>query len=113
MVYKTKYNPDGIIERHEACLVILLRNQTEGVDYREMFTPVGDNENFFGRNSSSILGTSSNGHSQCLLHGNLDEATSSFQVISFRNVCMRQKSLYGLKQAPCCSFTKLSLALTR
>lgn len=39
-LYKTKYNPDGSIERHKSRLVILGNRQKYGEDYAETFAPV-------------------------------------------------------------------------
>lgn len=40
LVYKTKFKPDGTIERHKARLVILGYRQTYGVDNEHTFAPV-------------------------------------------------------------------------
>jgi len=39
-VYKTKYNPDGAVERHKARLVIRGFEQVKDKDYRQTFSPV-------------------------------------------------------------------------
>lgn len=39
-IYKSKYNPDGTLERHKARLVILGCRQKAGVDYDQTFAPV-------------------------------------------------------------------------
>ena len=39
-MYKTKYNPDGSIERYKSILVILENKQVHGIDFTETFAPV-------------------------------------------------------------------------
>ncbi|KMT12239.1 hypothetical protein BVRB_5g101840 [Beta vulgaris subsp. vulgaris] len=39
-LYRTKYNPDGSVERHKSRLVILENRQRFGVDYGETFAPI-------------------------------------------------------------------------
>lgn len=39
-LYKTKYKPDGSVERYKSRLVILGCRQTYGIDYMETFAPV-------------------------------------------------------------------------
>ncbi|XP_074376885.1 uncharacterized protein LOC141718403 [Apium graveolens] len=39
-VYKTKYNPDGSIERYKSRLVILGYKKVYGIDFTKMFAPV-------------------------------------------------------------------------
>lgn len=39
-LYKTKYKPDGSIERHKSRLVVLENRQKFGIDYEETFAPV-------------------------------------------------------------------------
>lgn len=39
-LYKTKFNPDGSIQRHKARLVILNCMQIYGLDYSQTFAPV-------------------------------------------------------------------------
>ncbi|KAL8154791.1 hypothetical protein AgCh_000231 [Apium graveolens] len=39
-IFKTKYNPDGTVERHKARLVVLGCKQVYGVDYMDTFAPV-------------------------------------------------------------------------
>lgn len=39
-IFKTKFNPDGSIERHKARLVILGCHQQPGIDFAETFAPV-------------------------------------------------------------------------
>lgn len=39
-VFKTKFNPDGIVERYKARLVVLGYKQVYGIDYLDTFAPV-------------------------------------------------------------------------
>lgn len=133
-VYKTKFNPDGSVERFKARLVILGCRQTYGVDYLDTFAPVAKLTTV-----RTLLAVAAVHDwiviqmdvTNAFLHGDLHESVymkpppgyqgtgsrikwekgiiSENSAVSF--VCKLLKSLYGLKQAPRLWFTKLSLKL--
>eukprot|EP00253_Pinus_taeda_P032467 PITA_32467 len=39
-VYRTKYGPDGKVDKHKACLAAKCFSKVEGIDYTETFSPV-------------------------------------------------------------------------
>ena len=39
-VYRTKFTSNGVVERHESCLVAKGFSQQEGIDYMKSFSPV-------------------------------------------------------------------------
>lgn len=130
-LYKTKYSPDGAIERYKSRLVILGCRQTYGVDYLETFAPVAKLTTLRALLAiTAIQGwfTVQMDVSNAFLNGDLEEhvymkfhpgykgygsrisAESSSQVLT-EFVCKLLKSRHGLKQAPRQWFSKLSSIL--
>ncbi|KAK9111637.1 hypothetical protein Scep_019156 [Stephania cephalantha] len=108
-VYKLKYKPDGLIQKHKARLVARGYMQREGIDFEETFAPVARFEtirtvlviaayyswNIYHFDVKSVF-----------LNGVLDEEVFVEQPIGYvvngqdHKVCKLKKALYGLKQAP-------------
>ena len=130
-LFKTKYNPDGSIERYKSRLVILGCKQVYGVDYSETFAPVAKLTTLRALLAVTAIQewhTVQMDVSNAFLNGDLEEqvymkfppgytglgsritATSSVHAMT-DFVCKLLKSLYGLKQAPRQWFNKLSSLL--
>ena len=114
-VDKTKFGPDGKVDRHKARLVAKGFSQVEGIDYTETFSPVAK------MNSIRLvlnLATSFKWEvhqmdvKSAFLHGDLHEEIYMEQPPGFIQkdsslVCRLRKSLYGLKQAPRAWYAKM------
>ena len=134
-LYKTKYNPDGSIERHKFRLVILGCRQQFGVDYSETFAPVAKMTTV---RTLLAVAAKEQWHAiqmdvtNAFLHGDLMENVfmklpqgyiglgcriqqtkdpNLIPVADSNLVCKLKKALYGLKQAPRQWFHKLSCTL--
>lgn len=107
-VLKTKYNPDGSIERRKARLVAQGCTQQPGIDFKETYAPVARLQ------SIRLLVALATLHKMKLYHidvtmayiyGDLDEEIYMRQAPGFEKpgeeeyVCRLNKSLYGLKQS--------------
>lgn len=132
-LYKTKYNPDGSIERRKARLVILGCNQVYGIDYLETFAHVAKLTTVQALLAVAAIKeweTAQMDVSNVFLNGDLDEHvymkfppgykgfgtrisadSTTLNLTSF--VCKLLKALYGLKQAPRQWFNKLSSVLVK
>lgn len=136
-LYKTKYKPDGTIDRFKSRLVILGCRQIQGIDYGETFAPVAKMATV--RTLLAVVAiqnwvTHQMDVTNTFLHDDLNEevymelpqgytgwgsriTTESLltsvtrKAAVTRLVCKLVKSLYGLKQAPRCWFSKLSATL--
>lgn len=104
-VYKIKYNQDGSVARYKARLVAQGFDQKFGMDYDEVFAPVGRSTTF--RTLLSVAAHRGYSVKQydietAFLNGKLSEEIYMKQPPGFENgskVCRLKKSLYGLKQA--------------
>lgn len=133
-VHKTKYNPDGSIERYKSRLVILGNKQVRGIDFTETFAPVAKLSTV-----RALLAVAAMQNwvvcqmdvSNAFLNGDLDEVVymkmppgyegmgsripSLNMVTSIptntQKVCRLKKALYGLRQASRQWFAKLSHTL--
>ena len=139
-LFKTKFKPDGTVERFKSRLVILGCRQVLGVDYGDTFAPVAKMATV-----RTLLAVAALQNwlvvqmdvTNAFLHGDLHEevfmefplgytgygsriaytaqgetsSQSSKSRTDGRKVCRLIKSLYGLRQAPRCWFSKLSETL--
>lgn len=118
-VFKVKGNPDGSVDRFRARLVAGGHRQVEGIDYTEVFAPVGKYTSL-----RTILAATAHydleAHcidiSNAFLNGVLKEDVYMRQPDGFHvgapDVCCKlKKTLYGLKQAPKEWFEELSKGL--
>lgn len=133
-IYKSKYNPDGTLERHKARLVILGCKQKAGIDYDQTFAPVAKLttvRTLLAVTAIQNWDTCQMDVANAFLHGDLAEnvymkmppgytyfgsrieknsPTFSLQGTPYL-VCKLKKSIYGLKQSPRNWFHKLTTTL--
>jgi hypothetical protein len=113
-VFKEKFKPDGSHSLFKARLVVKGFMQQHGVDYEDVFAPVGS----AGALRSMTAMAARNGwvmrqidFKQAFLNGDLSEVVYIEQPQGFDDgtgrVYLLHKSLYGLKQAPRAWYTKL------
>eukprot|EP00253_Pinus_taeda_P020995 PITA_20995 len=114
-IYRTKYGPDGKVDKHKACLVAKGFSQVEGIDYTQTFSPVAK------INSISLVLSLSSAFKwevhhmdvkSAFLHGELHEEIYMEQPTGFIQtyssfICRLKKSLYGIKQTPQAWYAKM------
>lgn len=119
-VYKMKLNPNGIIDRYKARLVVKGFHQWLGLDFHDTFSPVIKPITIRLLLSLAMSFGWSITHLDVLnafLHDDLDEPIFIKQPIGFmdpsspNHVCRLQKSLYGLKQSSSMWHHRLTQAL--
>jgi len=106
-VYKTKYKPDGSVERHKARLVIRGFEQVKDKDYKHTFSPVAKLTTvrlFIAIATAFQWPLHQLDINNAFLHGFIDEEVYMLPPQGYfkaqpGQVCKLQKSLYGLKQA--------------
>ena len=107
-VFKTKHDSHGNIERYKARLVAKGFTQKDGIDYKEIFSPVSKKDSF-------IIIVALVAHYElewhqmdvktAFLNGNSEEDVYMDQPVGFieegkeHMVCKLKKSIYKLKQA--------------
>eukprot|EP00253_Pinus_taeda_P021981 PITA_21981 len=114
-VYRTKYGPDGKVDKHKARLVAKGFSQVEAIDYTETFYPIAKMNSI--RLALSLAASLKWEVHQmdvksAFLHGDLHEEIYMERPIGFIQtdsslVCRLKKSLYGLKQAPRVWYAKM------
>eukprot|EP00253_Pinus_taeda_P024439 PITA_24439 len=114
-VYRTKYGPDGKVDKHKARLVAKGFSQVEGIDYTETFSPVAKMNSIrlvLSLAASLKWEVHQMDVKSAFLHGDLHEEIYMEQPIGFIQtdsslVCRLKKSLYGLNQAPRAWYAKM------
>ena len=106
-VYKTKFRPDGSVERHKARLVIRGFEQVKDKDYKHTFSPVAKLTTvrvFIALATAKGWPLHQLDINNAFLHGFIDEEVymqppAGYKKASPTQVCKMQRSLYGLQQA--------------
>ena len=105
-IYSIKLDSSGNINRYKARLVANGKNQVNGIDYNETFSPVVSGTTirlFIQMALSKNYKIIQMDVSTAFLNGTVDSTIYMSQPIGFQNgdnkICLLNKSLYGLKQA--------------
>lgn len=108
-MFKTKYKPNGDVERFKACLVAKGFQQDLSVNFGDTFSPIAK---ITTNRLILALATTLNWEikqldiNNAFLNGELQEEVYTWQLRGFENpkyphhVCKLHKAIYGLKKAP-------------
>eukprot|EP00253_Pinus_taeda_P019427 PITA_19427 len=114
-VYRTKFGPDGKVDKHKARLVAKGFSEVEGIDYTKTFSPIAK-MNSIHLILSLVASFKWEVHQMdiksAFSHGDLHEEIYMEQPSDFIQkdsslVCRLKKSFYGLKQAPQAWYAKM------
>ena len=117
-VFRHKFGPDGELTRYKTRLVAKGFQQRKGIDYDEVFAPVGK-----GTTLRVLLAAAANlgwrieqmDIKTAFLHGDVEEELYMEQPEGMEDgsgrVCRLRKAIYGLKQAPRAWYHKLEETL--
>ncbi|CAM8926680.1 unnamed protein product [Rhodiola kirilowii] len=108
-VYKTKYRPDGQVDRLKGRLVVKGYRQKHGIDYFKVFAPVAKMDtirmiialaaqNRWKIHQMDVKSAFLNGVLEEEVY--VDQPSGNVQKGNENNVYKLKKALYGLKQAP-------------
>eukprot|EP00253_Pinus_taeda_P033577 PITA_33577 len=114
-VYRTKFGPEGKVDKHKARLVAKGFSQVEGIDYTETFSPVAKMNPIrlvLFLSASFKWEVHQRDVKSAFLNGELHEETYMEQPPGFTQtnsnlVCQLKKSLYDLKQSPRAWYAKM------
>jgi len=117
-IYKTKYKPNGEINRFKTRLIIKRCAQVHGIDYQEPFSPVVKYNSI--RMILAIAAAKKlrlkRFDIKTAFHYDLEEEIYMKQPVGYKDrstqVYKLQRSLYGLKQVPRCWNKKFKIMLT-
>lgn len=105
-VFKTKYKPDGTVDKRKARLVAKGFSQLYGIDYFETFAPVAEISSIrllYAIAAEKDLDLHHIDVSTAFLYGDLEEEIYMEQPPYFiddeNKVCRLKRSIYGLKQS--------------
>lgn len=105
-IFTPKYNPDGSVNQHKACLVAKDFTQSYGIDYQETFVPVVRYNTIwvlFSRVSNLDWPLYQLDVNNVFLNGDLEEDVYMEVLVGLKmnlqEVCKLKKALYGLKHS--------------